>query len=1082
MARSDYVANLALTANAGGVATGLNRAVSHWTRFGRVLNAQASGINNSFVRLGATIAGVIAGANVIGIWRDFGQAMSTVQAITGATGDEFTQLEATARNLGRTTRFSSTQAAEGMQFLARAGFDTNQVLGAIGGTLQLAQAGALGLGRAADIASNVLQGMRLEVDQTARVVDVLTLQANRSNTSVEQLGDAFKFVAPVASGMNVSLEETSAALGALSDAGLQASIAGTGLRRVMAELENPAAKMEKALEALGLTASDIRVSQVGLANAIDVLANAGIGAGEALELFGQRGGPAFEVLSSSVPKIREMTLALQDAEGTAAQIATVMDDNLNGAILRLNSAWESFVLTLGRVGGTDILIAIVDFMADALRAMDRLILQLAINVREAWFNILGLIIDAINGLSPALRVLGLDVDGVTASLSSHRTAVERSWQEMIAFQQATEGTVEATQTLTLDTSLLAKAFAEGAKEEAEVNKTLRELTKLQEAVQPILTRTTSNLAKLREEENILNDALREGIITQIEYDKALKEIRDEINELTLDTQTFGEQVSHVFRKAREDSDKEWNTFGVTIANVLLETKDEIGALFTDGLLAGQSFADTFRDIWTKLTRDLIATWTQSGIDRIFSAATGGGGSLLGGIAQVASGGLVSYFLGRSERRRAERQAEQAEQQAQIDNVIGQLASGASSIISAAISNFEGDRPASTSVQDTLSAVQTQVQNGQVVEHIAGTLADSLAAVTPEVIDTAIENSAQTFVRSAVDGIVSAEIADGVYRSLQETLGDDFVFGELGTQTNPLYAEVTNLDTITTALAEGADGEGVPEGIDLTNLSREGLLELKASLEKQKEFLDKIGVVPSMIVQAISFIGQKLIDNTIGDVDEALIVDAYTEFQNAFSAVTDTAETALTDTANVYALVEGSITKTALAIEDNVVVVSNSAKAYAVAEEAIKKVAIDVGDSGGLLASAMADAALAVAEAGGSIDAAAAAARAVAEAARRTADDSGRGEGNDGTPDPGERDTHHFRHGGIVPGVRHEPVLIMAHGGEEVIPVGEVGSAHGMMLTIVQNVTGDVNAATLRALRDNAADVAAIIDRELQVAS
>lgn len=302
--------------------------------------------------------------NAISTLSDFGQAMSTVRAVTGATESQFVSLENRAKELGKTTRFSATQAAEGMLFLARAGFDTNQVLGAIGGTLNLAQAGALDLGRAADIASNVLQGFRLEVAETGRVVDVLAKAANSTNTNVEQLGDGLKFVAPIAAGLGVSIEETTAAVGALSDAGLQATLAGTGLRKILSELESPSAKNVKLFKDLGLSVGDVRPSAVGLTGALKKLNEAGVEVGQGLEIFGDRGGPAFAVLATGVPKVERLTESLKNAEGTAERVAKTMDENLQGAIKSLASAFEAFILELGESKSLEDL---VRSLADVMR-------------------------------------------------------------------------------------------------------------------------------------------------------------------------------------------------------------------------------------------------------------------------------------------------------------------------------------------------------------------------------------------------------------------------------------------------------------------------------------------------------------------------------------------------------------------------------------------------------------------------------------------------------------------------------------------------------------------------------------------
>jgi TP901 family phage tail tape measure protein len=333
---------------------------------GAAATSQVGGLNTALVALG----GALVLRSSISLLASFSQEMSTVRAITGATAQEFASLQDIARDLGATTRFAATEAAQGLAFLARAGFSAAEAIDTIDDTLNLAQAGALDLASAADIASNVLRGFRLATNQAGRVVDVLALAANKSNTNVQQLGDALKFVAPVAAGVGVEIEETTAAISALSDAGLQASLAGTGLRRILSELESPASKTQKILRSLGVTADEVKVSQVGLTGALERLAKSGIDTGLALEVFGDRGGPAFEVLREAVRdgSITKMRDQLDNAGGTAERVASIMDDNLNGALLALRSAAQEVILAFGDMGGSmNVLEKIVRALADSLR-------------------------------------------------------------------------------------------------------------------------------------------------------------------------------------------------------------------------------------------------------------------------------------------------------------------------------------------------------------------------------------------------------------------------------------------------------------------------------------------------------------------------------------------------------------------------------------------------------------------------------------------------------------------------------------------------------------------------------------------
>lgn len=346
-----------------------NKNVATWKKSNKKiqLNFQqtASRIRSSYLTLGTALA-VGFGTKVIA---DFGQAMASVKAVTSATEFQFQALREEAKRLGATTRYSATEAAEAMLFLGRAGFTTDEILASVGPTLNLAQVGMIDLGAAADIASNILQGFRLEADEMQRVVDVMAKTVNSSNTDIRQLGDGMKLVAPVAAGLGVSLEETSAAVGALSNAGLQATLAGTGLRRVLAELESPTTKSRKILRSFGISLDDVKPSAVGLTAALQRMADAGIDTGTALEIFGQRGGPAFEVLSSSIGDIREMNAAFVDAEGTAKEMAKIMDDTLAGAMKKALSRLQDLVIALGDAGAEQALIDMFNGLAALLTSM-----------------------------------------------------------------------------------------------------------------------------------------------------------------------------------------------------------------------------------------------------------------------------------------------------------------------------------------------------------------------------------------------------------------------------------------------------------------------------------------------------------------------------------------------------------------------------------------------------------------------------------------------------------------------------------------------------------------------------------------
>jgi TP901 family phage tail tape measure protein len=339
--------------------------------------AAAGGLSTVLMQLRGAIVGMaaaFAGRAMVGTWRDFGAVMATVNGILRTTADQARELREQAHHLGATTRFTASQVGESQLFLARAGFSVDQIIAAVPGTLDLATAGALDLGRAADIVSNVLTAFRGEVSQLPHFLNVMALAANTANTDIEMLGQGMKFVAPVAAGLGVSLEQTTAAMMALSDAGLQSSMSGTGLRQVLSKLEAPNRQARRIFEQLGVDWERLRPSRwaeegLELADVLEILGEAGLGTGHALTIFGQRGGPAFEAMASQTEKIRGHTAALGENETAMTDLVATMNDTLFGDLAGLESAIEGMVLAIGDLGGEALMRGVVQRLTAGFRSL-----------------------------------------------------------------------------------------------------------------------------------------------------------------------------------------------------------------------------------------------------------------------------------------------------------------------------------------------------------------------------------------------------------------------------------------------------------------------------------------------------------------------------------------------------------------------------------------------------------------------------------------------------------------------------------------------------------------------------------------
>ncbi|MFI4855138.1 MAG: phage tail tape measure protein, partial [Phycisphaerales bacterium JB065] len=187
---------------------------------------------------------------------EFEQSMALVLAVTGANREEFARLNAEAERLGKTTVFTATQAADAMGFFARAGFQVNDILNAIGPALDLAAAGQIDVAQAADIATQVLKQFNIDASESKRVMDVLAKASTSANTTIPQLGDAFQYAGTLSNIAGVQFEEVAAAIQVLSDAGIQGELAGTSLRGILTTIAAPSAAAQKAIDELGISFSD----------------------------------------------------------------------------------------------------------------------------------------------------------------------------------------------------------------------------------------------------------------------------------------------------------------------------------------------------------------------------------------------------------------------------------------------------------------------------------------------------------------------------------------------------------------------------------------------------------------------------------------------------------------------------------------------------------------------------------------------------------------------------------------------------------------------------------------------------------
>lgn len=339
---------------------------------GRTLRS-ARGFAAAFgVALG--VAGVAAAARAATkTITDYDTALRRLQAVTEGNAKTADLFNETARRLGSTTEFTSTQAAGGLLELARAGFEAEQATRVLPQVLNLATAAQVDLSRAAEITGTTLKQFALDVEQSGRVTDVLVKAATSANVTVENLAEALKFVGPVAADLGISLEETTAALAQFGDAGLKGGLAGRQFRSLLIDLLKPTEENAEAIERLGLSTEQLNVQQNGLLNVARALRNANIDAGLAAEFLNKQAIVGASILGRNSAKVAELTAELRNAGGATDKAAKTIRDGLKGAFDSLAASTEAAQLALGDAGLTGVLTAVVNALTSAVDNTTRLI-------------------------------------------------------------------------------------------------------------------------------------------------------------------------------------------------------------------------------------------------------------------------------------------------------------------------------------------------------------------------------------------------------------------------------------------------------------------------------------------------------------------------------------------------------------------------------------------------------------------------------------------------------------------------------------------------------------------------------------
>ncbi|HHD7900405.1 TPA: phage tail tape measure protein [Enterococcus faecium] len=352
---------------------------------------------------------------------DFEEQMSRVKAISGATGDTFEQMKQQAIDLGAKTAFSAKESAAGMENLASAGFSAQEIMKAMPGLLDLAAVSGGDVALASENTATALRGFGLEASEAGHVADVFARAAADTNAEVGDMGEALKYVAPVANSMGISLEETAAAIGIMSDAGIKGSQAGTTLRGALSRLARPTKAMQDTMDNLGVSFYDADGKMKPLKTQVELLKKAFEGLtpeqqqNALVTLYGQESLSGMMALIDKGPdSLGKLTKSLKDSDGAADDMARTMQDNMNSSIEQMFGAFESAAIVIQKILApsikkvADAISGLVEKFVSAPESTQRLVVAIgaiAIAIGPVLYA-LGMLVKAFQTMKVGLGVLG----------------------------------------------------------------------------------------------------------------------------------------------------------------------------------------------------------------------------------------------------------------------------------------------------------------------------------------------------------------------------------------------------------------------------------------------------------------------------------------------------------------------------------------------------------------------------------------------------------------------------------------------------------------------------------------------------
>lgn len=360
-------------------------------------------LQGAFASLGIAMGGAMVIRNVFDTVKKFDQATANLASVLGVSREQMKGLTDDAMKYGSTTRFTAEEVANLQTEFAKLGFTQDEIKNVTEATLNLASATGTDLAESATVVGATVRGFGLSTEQTARVTDVMSKSFSSSSLDMQKFSTAMGNVAPVAKNAGLNIEETTALLGTLTDNGIDASTAGTGLRNVFLELTKQGLTFEQAMSMIQ--------------NSTDKNATA-------LELFGKRGATIGTVLADNTYNIDTLTQALYDSAGATQIMADMQLDTLGGSLDLLTSAWDGYILKANEAGGVgDMMKNGIKFLADNLET----ILDVVVGLTKAWIQykiVVGLSTQANRIMGTSMKLMGRQTGIMAKGLTLAKSGIK----------------------------------------------------------------------------------------------------------------------------------------------------------------------------------------------------------------------------------------------------------------------------------------------------------------------------------------------------------------------------------------------------------------------------------------------------------------------------------------------------------------------------------------------------------------------------------------------------------------------------------------------------------------------------------